>query len=219
MQYEFAKQAVVQKMTAMAEVVEKQLDEDINQLDHLDDDDIEVMRQKRMEQMKAMAEKKQKWLSNGHGEYSEIYGEPLDKVFFSSVKKSKRCVVHFYRDSTERCKIVDMHLNALAPKHLETKFFKINAEKCPFLVERFRIFMLPTITLIKDGKVLDHIVGFDDMGGEDDFSTEMLEWRIACGDGIYYDGDLNEPPAQKTNTRLGASIDVADDDFDDFFDD
>ena len=26
----------------------------------------------------------------------------------------------------------------LAPKHIETKFCKINAEKCPFLTERLR---------------------------------------------------------------------------------
>merc|ERR1719199_888692 len=115
MQYEFAKQMVVEKMTQMAEAVEKTVDDE-------------------MEQMRAMAEKRQKWLSNGHGTYEEIAGEPLDKEFFKAAKKSKRTVVHFYRNSTERCKIVDMHLSQLAPKHIETRFVKINAEKCPFLV-------------------------------------------------------------------------------------
>ena len=31
--------------------------------------------------------------------------------------------------------------------------WQINAEKCPFLVERLRIFCLPTLCMIKDGKV------------------------------------------------------------------
>ena len=30
-----------------------------------------------------------------------------------------------------------------------------------------QVFMLPTITCVIKGKVEDHVVGFDDMGGED----------------------------------------------------
>jgi hypothetical protein len=220
MQYEFAKQQVVQKMTVMAEMVEKDVDEQMDRLENLDEDGLDAIREKRKEQMKAMQLKRQKWISQGHGEYSELAGEYEEKEFFKTCKESRRVIIHFFRGATERCKIVDMHLMQLAPKHMETKFIKIDAEKCPFLVEKFRIFMLPTITLIKEGKVMDHIVGFDDFGGEDDFSTEMMEWRLACGDAIYYDGDLNEPPIQKKNTRFGATLEVADDDFDEdsFFD-
>lgn len=35
------------------------------------------------------------------------------------------------------------------------------------------------------------------MGGVDDFSTEMLEWRIARADVINYSGDLLVPPGQE----------------------
>jgi hypothetical protein len=35
--------------------------------------------------------------------------------------------------------------------------------------------MLPTIVLIKAGKTDYSIVGFDDLGGSDDFTTETLE--------------------------------------------
>ena len=34
---------------------------------------------------------------------------------------------------------MDKHLALLAPKHVETKFCKINAEKCPFLTDRLKI--------------------------------------------------------------------------------
>lgn len=44
----------------------------------------------------------------------------------------ERMVVHFYRASFP-CEIMDKHLAALAPKHLETKFVRIHAEKAPFL--------------------------------------------------------------------------------------
>ena len=40
-------------------------------------------------------------------------------------KESKLAVVHFYRDSTERCKIIDMHLSRMAPKHIMTRMVKV----------------------------------------------------------------------------------------------
>jgi len=53
---------------------------------------------------------------------------------------------------------------------------------------------MPTICLAKDGKTVDYIAGFDDLGGIDDFSTEILEWRIARAGVIEYSGDLLNPP-------------------------
>ena len=79
-------------------------------------------------------------------------------------KNSENVVIHFYRDETFRCKIVDKHLAILAKSHIETKFVKINAEKCPFLTERLRIKVIPTILCIKDAKTRDYIVGFTDLG-------------------------------------------------------
>ena len=117
--------------------------------------------------MKRQKEKRQEWIKNGHGEYEEI---PEEKDFFEVSKKSESVVCHFYTDGNERCKvllctqctfavvkilirfplqIVDKHLGILAKKHLEAKFVKINAEKCPFLTERLRIKVIPTIMLVK----------------------------------------------------------------------
>lgn len=85
-----------------------------------------------------------------------------------------------------RCKILDKHLAILAKKHVETKFFKLNAEKAPFLTERLRIKVIPTLALLIDGKSKDYVVGFTDLGNTDEFSTEMLEWRLGCADVINY---------------------------------
>ncbi|MCL4139741.1 UNVERIFIED_CONTAM: hypothetical protein GTU68_046674, partial [Idotea baltica] len=132
----------------------------------------------------------------GHGEYTELYDE---KEFFDVSKKSDNFVCHFYRDSFVRCKILDKHLDILAKKHIETKFCKINAEKAPFLTERLKIRVLPTMSLIKSGKTRDFVVGFTDLGNTDEFPTEMLEWRIARADVIEYSGDLLNPPSAKNN--------------------
>jgi len=45
-------------------------------------------------------------------------------------------------------------------------------------------------------------VGFTDLGNTDDFSTEMLEWRIAHADVIEYTGDLLQPPNQNSKSKL-----------------
>ncbi|XP_070552726.1 thioredoxin domain-containing protein 9-like [Ptychodera flava] len=183
--------ALQQQLMKVTEIIEGQVDAEIERLDQMDDDDMEKLRQRRLAAMKKEHEQKQEWLKIGHGQYSELPGE---REFFDECKKSKHVVCHFYKDSTFRCKIVDKHLSILAPKHIETRFLKINAEKSPFLAERLRIKVIPTMALIKDGKTCDYVVGFDDVGGTDDFPTEMLEWRLGCAGVINYSGNLTEPP-------------------------
>lgn len=194
---------VEQTLLQATKIIEQQVDAELARLDNMDEDDFEVLRLRRMEALKKQQQQKQEWLSNGHGEYTEISDE---KEFFDQSKKSKNFVCHFYRDSTFRCKIVDKHLAALAPKHLETKFVKINVEKCPFLVERLRIKVLPTICIVKEGKTIDYVVGFDDLGGRDEFPTEMLEWRLGQSQVIEYSGDLLTPPWDPTGASGGKSI-------------
>lgn len=149
-------QAVQQQVLKATEVIEQQLDAEIERLDHMDADEMEILRQKRLAALKKGQEQKREWLDKGHGIYTEIPGE---KEFFQECKKSKKVVCHFYRESTFRCKIVDKHMNILANKHIETRFLKIDAEKSPFLTDRLKIKVLPTLALILDGKTKDYIVG------------------------------------------------------------
>jgi len=101
----------------------------------------------------------------------------------------------------------------------------LNVEKCPFLTglllstfhyfptliciiypDRLRIKIIPTISLVVDQKTKDFIVGFTDLGNRDDFTTEILEWRIAQSQAINYAGDLMTPPDQterKSKSLLG----------------
>ncbi|XP_014223981.1 thioredoxin domain-containing protein 9 [Trichogramma pretiosum] len=184
-------QILQQKLAEIASHVEKKLDDEIEKLDNLTIDDIEQLREQRLKEMKKLHEQKQIWLSMGHGEYQELKEE---KEFFDACKASKKVVCHFYKNDSERCKIVDMHLKILCRKHLETRFVKLDVEKSPFLTERLRIKVIPTIALVVDSKTKDYIVGFTDLGNCDDFSTEVLEWRIAQASAINYSGDLLTPP-------------------------
>lgn len=56
---------------------------------------------------------------------------------------------------------------------------------------------MPTLALLIDNIVKDKIVGFTDLGNHDDFSTDMLEWRLGKGGVIEYKGDLTTPPDEK----------------------
>ena len=138
--------------------------------------------------MKKQYQQKQKYRELGHGTYTELgSGSTQDsrdiaKDFFQTSKESERIVFHFYRPSTRYCDVFHAHLAKLAEKHLETKFVKVNVEGCDnnegsgasFLVERLGIVVMPTLVLVKNRKAFHHMRGFDELGGTEDFSTNML---------------------------------------------
>lgn len=183
-----------QQLLQAAQIAEEQIDAEIERLEKLDDDDLEGIRQRRMTAMKKMEEKKRRWIQLGHGEYSELANE---QEFFDACKKSEHVIVHFYRQETFRCSIVDKHLGILAIQHPETRFLKISVDKAPFLCERMKIRVLPTIVCFKDFKSVDYVIGFDSLGGHDEFTTEMMEWRLAQKGTLNYSGDITSAPDQR----------------------
>ncbi|XP_049818052.1 thioredoxin domain-containing protein 9-like [Aethina tumida] len=186
--------ALENQVLQVTNLLEKQIDTAIEQIDNLDVNDLEQIRKARMEELKKLEDKKREWLSNGHGKYEELAEE---KMFFDIIKKSDNVVIHFFTGSSPRCEIVDKHLKILAPKHIETLFTKLNAEKCPFLAEKLRIKTIPSIVLIQNSVMIDKIVGFTQLGNRDDFTTDVMEWRIAQNNVINYEGDLSTPPDQQ----------------------
>ncbi|KAK1292213.1 hypothetical protein QJS10_CPB17g02006 [Acorus calamus] len=202
------------QVLTVAKAVEDKLDEEIAALDRTvdDDDDLEALRERRLRQMKKMAERRSRWISIGHGEYSEI----PEKEFFTAVKASDRVVCHFYRENWP-CKVMDKHLNILAKQHIETRFLKIHAEKSPFLTEKLKIVVLPTLALIKNTKVDDYVVGFNQLGGTDEFTTEELEERLAKSEVIFFEGESSmirtKPSATtKRNVRQSENANSSDSD-------
>lgn len=202
---------LAKQVLTVAKAVEEKLDDEISALDRMDMDDIEALRERRLQQMKKMAEKRNRWISLGHSDYTEI---PSEKDFFAAVKASDRVVCHFYRDNWP-CKVMDKHLSILAKQHIETRFVKIHAEKSPFLAEKLKIVVLPTLALIKNAKVDDYVVGFDQLGGTDEFSTEELEERLAKAQVIFFEGESSLNPSRsgshsRRNVRQSAKSDSSD---------
>jgi len=168
----------------MANKLESQIDKQMAQEEE-EFSDLEKLRRQRIRQMQNDQKLKKELAEFGHGKYEEIEDE---KAFFAAAKKSEFMVCHFYRPSTWRCEIVDKHLKLMAPRYWKTRFVKINAEKSPFLVERLKVFMLPTLACVIKGQVVDYVVGFDDLGGEDDFPTENLAMRLSTAGVMKYEG-------------------------------
>eukprot|EP00537_Pseudo-nitzschia_pungens_P010758 CAMPEP_0172384854 /NCGR_PEP_ID=MMETSP1061-20121228/2573_1 /TAXON_ID=37318 /ORGANISM="Pseudo-nitzschia pungens, Strain cf. pungens" /LENGTH=246 /DNA_ID=CAMNT_0013113635 /DNA_START=71 /DNA_END=811 /DNA_ORIENTATION=- len=183
-------QTTAQALIRGAEIQEKGVEKELAQYDRLldDEDALEDLRQKRIQQMRKQYLQNQKYKELGHGTYTELgSGSSQDsrdiaKEFFKMSKESDRIVFHFYRTSTRICDVFHAHLAKLAAKHLETKFVKINVEGCDnntgggaaFLVERLGVMVMPTLVLVKNRKAFHHVRGFDEVGGTEDFSTNML---------------------------------------------
>lgn len=133
-----------------------------------------------------------------------------EKDFFKEMKGEERLVCLFYRASPP-CEVMEKHLRILAAGHLETKFVMIEAEKAPFLAERLKIWMLPTLAIVKNEKTTDYIVGLDDMGGVEDFDTGVLEGRLIDA-GVLFEidqsrarGDAGSAGSSRNAVRKGGT--------------
>ncbi|GMG99850.1 hypothetical protein Nepgr_001690 [Nepenthes gracilis] len=179
----FSNLALGQVMAAAARDLQKEmLDQDkaqasssVNQevdLDELiDDPELEKLHAERIAALKKEAEKRQILKNQGHGEYREI----TEGDFLGEVTGSELVICHFYHKEFYRCKIMDKHLKSLAPKHIGNKFIKLDAENAPFFVAKLAVRTLPCVILFRKGIAVDRLIGFQDLGGKDDFTTKALE--------------------------------------------
>lgn len=99
-----------------------------------------------------------------------------DLITFSS--SERQVAIHFFHPKFERCALLDRHLTVLARLHPTTLFLKANVLNCPFLTQKLKITVLPCLITFKDGISKDKIVGFEELGNSDKFSTGALEWRL-----------------------------------------
>jgi len=210
-------QAIGKAVLQNSQAEEKALNEEISHYDALlnsNDSELEIIRERRLAQMKKVQEQKAKYRALGHGSYvalGEGQNEDTGKEFFEATKESVRMVVHFHRPSTRSCEIFHAHLEKLAAKHLETRFVKINVDKvaedgangtgAAYLVDKLGIVVMPTIVIIKDRKAMHHIRGFDELGGVEDFSTEALKWVIGMHGGIHQSEGADMPEELQQGNR------------------
>lgn len=210
-------EAVSSALLRQTQAQEAAINDELAQYDSLletGDSELEALRARRLASMKKAAEQRSKWKELGHGTYSALgegqHGGDVAREFFDASKKSERMVVHFHRPTTRMCDVFHRHLEKLAPKHLETRFVKINVDGCDkdggsgggatFLVEKLGIVVMPTLLIVKDRKAHHHIRGFDELGGVEEFSTEALEFVLGGHGGLTLREDA-EPPMELLEAR------------------
>jgi len=190
--------AVASSLQVAAKAQEDALDGELAKYDELleNDDALDFLREKRLQQLKAQQKQQQEWMEQGHGEYKELESKDVAKAFFESSKNSARLVVHFYRPTTRYCDVFHRHLSDLSKDHIETKFVKINVESgnpgLDYLVEKLGIVIIPSLLLVVGRKAVHHIRGFDELGGSPDFSTTVLKWLMVQHGAIFNREELDE---------------------------
>ena len=170
------------------QLVDEEEDDDDSDYDDLLEEDsndpvLEALRQRRLEEMQQAQLKMARDLALGHGQYRTI---TQDEFLPESTGSSEFVAIHFFHKDFERCKIMDHHLGIVAPLHTECKFIRIDAEKAPFFVSKLQIRTLPTLIVIRDGKAIDRLTGFEgfsaDKSKPDQWETSKLqEWLAKTG--------------------------------------
>lgn len=167
-----------EKLKKQRERENQKVNDDSDSDFEIDEEEFDILRRMKEDridavQFKMKQKKEDKEASVWAGQYNEI----KEDQFLKLVTTNKFVVCHFYHIEFQRCKILDQHLKALCKYHPETVFITLNSEKTPFFVQKLAVRVLPTLCLFKDGVMVDKIMGFEGLGG-DDFRTAVLSRRI-----------------------------------------
>jgi thioredoxin 1 len=84
----------------------------------------------------------------------------IDKNNFEEVKNSDKLVlIDFYADWCGPCRMVAPILHEIADERPDVIIGKINVDNDPELAEAFGVYSIPTLVVMKDGKVLRQTSG------------------------------------------------------------
>jgi thioredoxin 1 len=83
-----------------------------------------------------------------------------DENFDEMVKKHPLALIDFWADWCGPCRALAPTIEELHNEYTERVFIgKLDVDKNPQTAERFQVFSIPTMVVIKDGKEVDRVVG------------------------------------------------------------
>ena len=79
--------------------------------------------------------------------------------FNSIVNNSKPVLLDFYADWCGPCRMVSPIVEEIAEEHPQYQVGKINVDKEPELAQQFNVLSIPTLVVIKNGKLISQSAG------------------------------------------------------------
>lgn len=86
----------------------------------------------------------------------KITSENFESMVLSS---EKPVLLDFYADWCGPCKMISPFVEEIANEHPEFLVGKINVDEAPDLAAQFKIVSIPALFALKDGKIVNQIIG------------------------------------------------------------
>ncbi len=84
----------------------------------------------------------------------------VSKNNFDSIKANEKPILlDFYADWCGPCRMVSPIIEEIAKENPQYLIGKVNIDKEPELAQKFNVLSIPTLTVIKDGKVISQSAG------------------------------------------------------------
>jgi len=121
----------------------------------ISEDDVELKRIREKKLRKMMEESREK--KNLGGQVIHI----SDSNFNEIAKKNPLILIDFFADWCMPCRMMAPVIEELAKEYAgKVLVGKINVDENPATADRFQVFSIPTLVIMKAGEEVDRIVGF-----------------------------------------------------------
>lgn len=176
----------------------------MDELDELEDSEDEAIlqeyRNKRMAEMKALAEREK------FGTVREISGQDyVDEV--NKAGEGIHVVLHLYKQGITLCALINQFLTNLAARNPEVKFLRSIASTC---IPNFPEKNLPSIFIYYEGQMQKQIIGPIELRGEK-LTLNELEYMLGQYGAIKT--DITEDPRQQVKDKMFSDLANTNDDW------